>query len=120
MPVTVSLLELVSIPGTKPAWPSEFRGFVETIESAPDERTNYLVLADWLRDHGEEWLEKACRYFAKNETFRMEKRNWGWELLDAPRWLASVDHGIFSCLDTPAGVLAELGMRLRKLADELS
>ena len=117
--VSVPLIELVCVPGGKRVWPEEFRAFVEMIEADPDEPSNYTVAADWLHDQGEVWLEKAFRYFAKNESLTMRNDRYSGWAITLPPWLHNVEHGAGYASDTPAGVLADLGFRLKKLAEEL-
>jgi uncharacterized protein (TIGR02996 family) len=119
MPVTVSLIDLVSTPGTKRVWPADFRAFAEEIESDPTDTATVLVAADWLRDHDEPVLEKAFRYFAKNQSLLMEKSRYGGWSIGLPTWLANIEHGRGVASDTPVAVLADMGFRLEVLAKEL-
>lgn len=63
--VEVSLLELVSIPNTRPVWPSEFAAMVATCEESPNDRTTFGVLADWCDEHNEPELGRAWRWLSK-------------------------------------------------------
>jgi len=122
MPVTVSLLDLVRVYGSKPVWPSEFRAFIDHIEADPEDMNNFLVAADWLKDMEEYVLEKAFRFVAKHGLRISNNHHYhgGWIIENTPSWLGKVEHGLGCGNDAPAGALADLGLRLQKVAEELS
>lgn len=65
MSVSVSLLKLVATDGTQDVWPDEFRTAMDKVKEDKSERNALAVLADWLRDVDEPWLEKAVRFYLK-------------------------------------------------------
>jgi uncharacterized protein (TIGR02996 family) len=60
--VSVSLLNLVSIANTRPAWPTDFADKVAKLDENPAEKTAWGVIADWCDEHGEPELGRAFRW----------------------------------------------------------
>ena len=63
--VEVSLLELVSIPNTRPVWPTEFASLVSGCEADPEDRTLFGVVADWCDERGETEYGRAWRWLMR-------------------------------------------------------
>jgi hypothetical protein len=70
--VSVSLLKLVSLPGTREAWPDDFAGKVAVLDEAPGEKAAYGVIADWCDENGEPELGRAFRWVMRRETVSVE------------------------------------------------
>ena len=86
--VSVSLLKLVCIDGTRHIWPEEFAALVAKIEENPGERSNYGVIADWLDsepDRHEPELAEGFRWLMKRPEIRIEKSTSNWS---AGLWIA--------------------------------
>lgn len=71
--VGVSLLKLVSIANTRPAWPTDFADKVAKLDENPAEKTAWGVIADWCDEHGEAELGRAFRWVASRHL--VEVRN---------------------------------------------
>lgn len=65
MPVTIFLHDLCRFSEDRDRWPSEFGTFIDAIQAEPDNRTRFLVFADWCDGNGEPWLARACRFLGK-------------------------------------------------------
>lgn len=117
---SVSLLKLVSLPGTREAWPDDFAGKVAVLDEAPDQRAAYGVIADWLDENGEAELGRAFR-FVLNRTL-VEVRNSRlphtgpphWTLDGLPRALATVMPQKADRATIP-GLMADLAAALEEL-----
>lgn len=116
MPVTVSLLDVVSVERTRPIWPEQFAALVAALEARPDDRDQMRVIADWLQENGEPALEGAFRYVAKRPEVTLRDASTSehyryWVLDDVPYGVASQkvereDSG------TAAGAFARLALQL--------
>lgn len=125
MPVTIRLLDLVKFTEGRHLWPEEFNAFVRNIEETPEEKTVLGPMADWLKENGEESLERACRYMAKHEQTRFEKSNYGsysyWHVRGTGYAIASQESKAIIDIETrnPAGALAQLAERIDQARKEL-
>ena len=122
MPVEVSLELLVSLPGTKPVWPEQFRDLVETIEESFDERTRWVTAADWCGDHEEHGLARAFAWVAKRRHIEVRNasphtRHW---LIDGLPAAVTAEYVPSTDKSTLAGAIAELAARLRKLDEVIA
>ena len=118
MPVQVSLIDLVSVPGTRPLWPPEFEGFVKAMEG--NDRAAWGAAADWLRDHGETDLEEAFRFVFKRDKVSYKQDRGTWVIENLPRALNA--HSYYGATDgkTLAGAVAALARVLKIAREELS
>ncbi len=85
MPFLVPLIDLVAIPGTRELWPDEFRAAVAKLEAAPDDKTAWGVIADWLdeEDANEPKLADAFRWVHKRANVVVAKSKYNpypWEI----------------------------------------
>lgn len=120
MPVSVSLELLVSIAGTRPAWPEKFVGLIATLEEMPDEGGAWLVLADWLQEHDEREMEETCRWVERHNEVYAEKDYMGcWRFKGLPPGVEAQREEL-GHLGTLAGAIAMLTARLRKARKELA
>lgn len=131
--VEVSLLELVSIPNTRPVWPEQFRDLVATCEANPDERTTFGVVADWCDEHGESEYGRAWRWLSKRPCVKDESGNYvsgvevvcrkeygaypDWSLRGLPRSVAIFED--LRDVTTLVGRVAGLARRLIEIDQEL-
>jgi hypothetical protein len=121
----VSLLELVSIPNTRPVWPAEFASLVSKCEQNPDDRTPFGVLADWCDERGEVELGRAWRWLSKR-TWDESKGVGVQVLFVPPKWGALDDWEIRHLplsLQRPAGhagYCSTLAARVADLAKRLA
>lgn len=89
MPVTVSLLKIVSVPGTRDLWPADFAALVKKLEAKPTDKAAFGVTADWLDENGEPELARAFRYFSRKKEARLHKSSWpepggSWDCVGLP------------------------------------
>ena len=125
MPVLVSLLDLVSVPNTRPVWPAELRDAVGRLEAA-DDRTQAGELADWLDEHGESVLADGFRYLANHlfVTWASNRDSYSlrvWRLDGLPPVLyhTVLPPDTVSDWTTLAGAAASLGRRINKAREDL-
>jgi hypothetical protein len=72
VPVSISLLELVSVDGTRPLWPTDFAALVTEIEADPTNKDRWFVLAGWLEEFGEPELSGAIMYAHKRDEIELK------------------------------------------------
>lgn len=126
MPVTFYLHDLCFINAdTKHAWPTDFAGFITEIEAEPSERSHLAVFADWLKENGEPWMERAARFIVKRPeiefglgaNYDWNKDVWEFKNESMPKgWTYIETAGCKSF----AGLLASLAREMKKRAEELS
>lgn len=118
--VGVSLLKLVSLPGTAPVWPEDFAGKVELIHETPAEKSAYLVIADWCDENGEPELARAFRWIGGRHLVevrnsqRPKVENPYWTLDNLPAALAAVFPQKADRRTIP-GLMADLATALEEL-----
>lgn len=123
MGVTVSLAELVRVPGTRRLWPQEFEGLIAKLETNPDEKTQWGVVADWLRENGEPGLADAFRWIASRADIYIrlgayQKGRWAFGSL--PLSLSHHHTEIGFCTETIPGAVAAVGHALAKARAEIN
>lgn len=81
MPVSVPLVELVSIAGARDIWPEQFAALVATCEDAPHERATFGIVADWVdQEAGEPEYARAWRWLMKRPEVEVQHYRPGtWE-----------------------------------------
>lgn len=117
MPVTVSLEALVSVPGTRPLWPDEFRALVDELEANPDDKVRWGVVADWVEDRGEPEYAAAFRWVGKRDGVKVSHKYNG---SDRPYWWPDgvpepMELVTFHGCDTLPGMVERLAARLREV-----
>lgn len=125
VPVTVSLADLVALPGARTLWPAEFNALVDRLLDEPNEKAQWGVIADWLdeAERGEHALADAFRWVAKraNVTARlaMHCKPPRWEFVGLPAALNSV---IWPESDrtTIPGLVAALAFALKSVREILA
>lgn len=123
MPVEVSLQALVSIENTRDVWPEEFRGLMDKLEENPDEKTQWVVLAEWCQERGELPLSKAFDWVSRRPEVTAEMKNdYGrnrWTLKQVPHALRhEINYGVIDT-STLAGAVAELAKAILSLTAKL-
>ena len=78
MPVNISLLHMVSLPGTRDLWPDDFRALVEPLEEDPSDRNRWGVLADWLSEQDEIQMADTCRWIFRHPEVVIKEVNGHW------------------------------------------
>lgn len=120
MPVSLSLEVLVSHANTRSIWPSEFAAFITNLEKEPDDATQWLVFADWLKDHEEYGLEDACRWLVKHvEVSAVHSQFTGWSFQGLPMAVGAGPDPDGNKA-TLAGALAMLAARLRRAREQVA
>lgn len=121
MSVAVSLAELVKVPGTSELWPEEFRALVAKLEDVPGDNNQWLVLADWLKEHEETAMEAACRWVPGTQFVFVQKYSSGngWFFRGLPKCIEGepLPEGDTSTL---AGAIAVLAERLRRVREAVA
>jgi hypothetical protein len=113
MPVTIPLMDVLTVPGSAPLWPVDLRAQLDRLEETPDDRTAWAVLGDFFEDRLDEpEMARACRYVARKAQIKVVKEPYGWwRISGAPYSLSGPKAPDFDrhCL---AGVLAEFAWLL--------
>lgn len=132
MPVTVSLLELVKVSGTRELWPAALRGFEEKLQADPTEPAHWGAAADWCEEDGvaEPDLGEAYRWVFKRLPLGLtvgrgkeswERNEWKFEsggngsMPDSVR--GALGYGARS--ETIAGLMGLLAAAFAKLREEM-
>jgi uncharacterized protein (TIGR02996 family) len=114
MSVSISLLQLISTPGTQALWPERFRGLMAKLEENPDEIAQWKVIADWLQENDEPELEDAIRWFVRHEEVEADRDNYGsWYFDRVPDQVMAGDKPPGDS-KTLAGALAILWLRIKR------
>lgn len=125
MSVSVSLLRLVCVEGTRDLWPSEFSDLVAKCEENPADRTPFGVTADWLQEEvAEDRLAEAFRWmFKRTEVEIVKDKVYGgdaWAFRRMPNSMGDVPNPHFIDRTHIAGMMADLAYRLQKLREDLA
>lgn len=124
--VSVSLLRLVCVAGTRDLWPSEFSDLVAKCEENPADRTPFGVTADWCDESGETQLGEAFRWMFKRIDVELRKGDDAyyldqWTFRRLPNSLAGdVPNPHFIDRTHIAGLMADLAYRMQKLREDLA
>lgn len=122
MPVLVSLELIASNRVYAALLPKEFVAFTEKFHTHPDERTGWLVLADWLAECDETDMEAACRWMAKHPEVKLEYGNYSgkyyWDGL--PTALDRPTETNCSEFNNYPEAIVELTRRLRRAREEVA
>lgn len=127
MPVTVSLLELVSVPGTRPVWPAPLRAFEDKLAADPTDSATWGAAADWCQEDyvNEPALAEAFRWFHKRPEVVLAQRKESW---CAGRWefqRATLPEAVRGAVnytanaDTVTGLVAVLAGAFAKIRSEI-
>ncbi len=122
MAVEVSLLKLLKVPDSRDAWPEEFVGLFAKLEETPGERSQWGIVADWCREHGEIELADALNWVQRHTNIHVRKSRDGWYANSLPTAFALGSAGIGdmeTLAEWVAGFTAALG-RAREKAKALA
>lgn len=119
----IKLFDLVRVQNTKHLWPADFTDKVKQLETDPDDKGRYGVVADWLDENREPELAEAFRYvFKRPNVFVQQARHTksaSWDLSGLPP-AVSAHFGLFGfCVDTVPGLMAALAAALAKARADL-
>lgn len=123
MAVAVSLLELVTVHGSRGVWPGDFQKLLIRCEEDYDDRVAFGVVADWCDQFEEPELAEAFRWMHNRPAVGIAVRRGGDHkslyLTEPPKLLGAL-HGPFDKDTGLAGLMAELAHRLAELREVLA
>lgn len=119
VPVTIPLIELVRIAGTRNLWPADFEGKIVVLEDNYSEKTAWGVIADYLDEIEEPVLADAFRWvFKRPSVFIKNNGNFGWRFDGLPVSVSTYWTTYGYDTRTIPGAVACLANALSKLRDD--